>query len=325
MLKLKIYLLLFALSTVLLSCMDFYFENKNPDLQLSAIPRKDSAEQRFIVLSDWGFNGGLDQKKVAEAMVFISEQAGLNFIVTAGDNFQYSGVPSSTDTLWKLNYENVYNDSALNVTWYPVLGNHDHYGNTQAEIDYSTLNPKWHMPTAYYSFKKSVGNNDSILFVMLDTQSLVEEYALHPDSSGFDSIPQYKWLKNSLKNNTTKWTIVVGHHTLYSASTFHGDTPEIKAMLKPLLDKYKTDFYICGHDHHFEHARDIANYTDYIVTGTGGYVRPIGSNEHTVFSISKTGFSYFIAKPNSLKMFFVGSDKKLIYTFEKKKLPETHR
>ena len=279
----------------------------------------DTTSLHFFILSDWGFNGAHGQKDVAAEMAQISKLVGISFILTCGDNFQYLGVDSVNDPLWKENYENIYNDSALHVSWFPALGNHDYYGNPDAEIAYSSISNYWKMPSRYYTFTKKIKTRSNARFIVLDTQGLINSYQGLSDTTQLDSIPQYSWFKKLLSTSTEKWIFVTGHHPVYSASSFHGDTYEMKKLIKPLFDQYKVDFYICGHDHHFEHAKDKAKYTDYIVTGTGGYVRPEGQNERTIYSMSALGFSYLSVSSDTVKLYFITAEGEIGYSLKKTK------
>lgn len=308
---------LIIISLTFISCQDnfltprSYFPSANDSLR-----RADTASLHFFVLSDWGFNGGFEQKDVATEMAQISKLVGIKFILTCGDNFQYKGVDSVNSPLWIENFENVYADSALQVPWYPALGNHDYYGNPDAEIAYSGVNKHWNMSARYYTFTRQVDRRTYARFIILDTQGLINSYQALSDTTQLDSIPQYVWLKKQLSESTEKWIFVTGHHPVYSASSFHGDTYEMKKFIKPLFDQYKVDFYICGHDHHFEHAKDN-EYTDYIVSGTGGYVRPEGKNDRTVYSMSKAGFLYMSVTTDTAKLYFITAKNEIGYSIKK--------
>ena len=279
----------------------------------------------FFVLSDWGFSGSDNQRKVANEMVQISKLVGLNFILTSGDNFQIAGVDSISDPLWFDNYTNVYNDSALQVPWHPALGNHDYYGNPQAQVEYSKLNKNWQMPSRYYTFVEKINSSCSVRFIVLDTQGLIQDYQSLKDTTNVDSIAQYRWFNKVLSESANQWVFVTGHHPVYSASNFHGDTYEMKKLIKPLFDRYKVDFYICGHDHHFEHAKDKTQYTDYIVTGTGGSPRPINGNERTIYCMSSLGFTYVSVSKDEAKLNFITADGFVGYTYAKSKPIKTSR
>jgi len=312
-------LILFG-TLLLTSCLDQLFTpHANFPNAKELLNQHEIDATHFFVLSDWGFNGDFGQQIVANQMAQISKLVGLNFILTCGDNFQYNGVESSTDNLWKLNYENIYNDSALQVPWYPALGNHDYYGNPDAEIEYSTINSLWNFPSRYYSFTKILNSRDKALFIVLDTQGLINDYHNLTDSTQSDSIPEIKWLNKVLSNSTAKWIFVTGHHPVYSASTYHGDTYEMKELIKPIFDQYSVDFYICGHDHHFEQAKDTAFSTNYIVTGTGAYPRPVEGSSHTIFAIAELGFSYFSIYNKTVSLYFVTAEGKIAYTYSLKK------
>lgn len=158
------------------------------------------------------------------------------------------------------------------VEWYPVLGNHDYKGNTQAEIDYSKISRRWRLTDRYYTFKKKINDSVSARFIFLDTPPLLTEYQNkpldYPDVVKQDTAKEMRWLKDVLENSKEQWVMVFGHHPVYSASQKHGNTPEMIKRVKPLLEKYHVQFYFCGHDHDFQHLREKGKKVEYIVTGT---------------------------------------------------------
>ena len=292
--------------------------NKPPITQSPIVPI-DTTSLNFFIISDWGYNGFIDQMRVKWEMNKIAKIIKLRYILTCGDNFQNVGVTSVNDPLWQLNYVNVYNDSSLLVPWYPALGNHDYMSNPDAQVQYSSINNYWNMPARYYTYVKQVDSNTYARYIVLDTYDLITKYQSLADTTKYDTIAQYVWLKNILSDLKEKWMFVYGHHPMFSASLVHGDTKELKIMVKPLFDAYNVDFYICGHDHDFEHARESNRGTDYIVTGTGGTVRPIGYDDKTIFSLSALGFTYISLTADKAKLYFITADNKIEYSYVRNK------
>jgi tartrate-resistant acid phosphatase type 5 len=320
--KFMLILTYFLLSVCLENCSqhdDYIYLRKTLSVPTRTSIMSDSASLKLFIISDWGFNGTDDQKKVADEMGKIAKLIKVNFILTCGDNFQFSGVNSIDDSQWNTNYINVYNDSSLLVPWYPALGNHDYVSHPEVEIEYSKKSNYWQMPSWYYTFVKKINSENLVRFIVLDTYGLILEYQKLKDSTKFDTIAQYCWLKKLLSGNKTEWTIITGHHPVFSASKVHGDTKEMKIMLKPLLDKYNVDFYICGHDHDFEHAREYGKNTDYIVDGTGALIRPASKNYRTVFSLSALGFTYLSVSRQYINLYFITAEGSIGYYYERKK------
>jgi 3',5'-cyclic AMP phosphodiesterase CpdA len=275
----------------------------------------------FIIVSDWGWNGYKHQQEVADQMDKTADTVGAKFIASCGDNFQVSGIASTQDPLWMLNYENVYKGLSLQVEWYPVLGNHDYKGSPQAEIDYSKISRRWRMTEHYYTFVKKINDSISVRFIFMDTPPLVTEYyknqGVYPEITKQDTAKEMKWLKGVLENSKEQWKLVFGHHPVYSASKTHGNTKEMIERVKPLLEKYNAQFYFCGHDHDFQHLHEKGKKVEYIVTGTGGDPRPANTNELSVFSKSEPGFSVVSLKADSLRICFVSTKGNIIYSFGK--------
>jgi tartrate-resistant acid phosphatase type 5 len=99
----------------------------------------------FLVFGDWGRQGEQDQVDVATQMAKVSKDLNPKFIISVGDNFYEDGVQSVDDSHWQKSFEEVYQEPALQVPWYCILGNHDYHANCDAQIAYNKINPRWNM------------------------------------------------------------------------------------------------------------------------------------------------------------------------------------
>lgn len=295
-------------------------ETKTESAKSTITLKKYKRALNFFVISDWGWNGFKDQQIVADQMGLQAEKIHPQFIVSCGDNFQVAGVASTQDPFWTNSFENVYKNLSLMVDWYPVFGNHDYKGNTQAEIDYSKVSCRWRMEGHYYTKVTKVNDSISALLIFLDTPPLIDEYyrkSGYPDVVKQDSAQQIKWLNDVLANSKEQWKIVFGHHPIYSASKKHGDTPDMIRKVKPLLEKYKAQFYFCGHDHDFQHLREKGKNVDYVVTGTGGEPRPCSTDAHSIYSHTAPGFSEVTFHADSIRVIFMAATGEPLYTIER--------
>jgi 3',5'-cyclic AMP phosphodiesterase CpdA len=59
---------------------------------------------------------------------------------------------------------------------------------------------------------------------------------------------QAKWLDEVLAANTSQWVVCTFHHPIFSTGKDR-DNKELRALWKPILDKYKVDLVLQGHDH----------------------------------------------------------------------------
>lgn len=74
----------------------------------------------------------------------------------------------------------------------------------------------------------------------------VDAPLLHGDEA--ERAAQVAWLDNILAHNPNRWTIISLHFPLYSSEP-ERDNPRVREALKPLIDKYKVDLLLQGHDH----------------------------------------------------------------------------
>jgi predicted MPP superfamily phosphohydrolase len=266
----------------------------------------------FYVIGDWGRKGKYHQRQVAKAMDKCAAEVKPEYIISTGDNFYTFGVKSTKDKLWKKSYEDIYNGTNIkNIDWYPVLGNHDHYGNETAEIEYSKINSHWKMPSAYYAVQFN-SNNTSVFFVFTNTEPLA-----HYNNAETEA--QWKWVDSSLSASTANWKFVIGHHPVYSSNPMHGNTPALIDKLKPLLEKYNVQAYFAGHDHDLQHQQPQGSKVDYFVSGAGSELRPSASYQHTKFAQSTAGFAIVALTAEKMFLYFIDEEGNVIYEYSRNK------
>jgi tartrate-resistant acid phosphatase type 5 len=251
-----------------------------------------SAQTSFLVIGDWGRDGAGYQTSVATQMAKQAAKVHAAFVISVGDNFYEEGVQKPTDNQFKTSFEDIYKAPSLQIPWYVAIGNHDYHGNVDAEIDYSKVDPRWHMPARYFTVHQTIDDTTSLDLFFLDTSPFVTQYrtedAYKSHVAGIDTKAQVRWLDSALAASTAQWKMVIGHHPVYSASPKHGNTPELIAAIKPLLEKYHAQVYLCGHDHNLQHSH--VGHVDYYVSGGGSEARPAGHAPYTKFSATSPGF-----------------------------------
>jgi acid phosphatase len=261
----------------------------------------------FVVIGDWG-RGTEAQHRVAAEMGRAAAAKDARFVLALGDNFYDKGVESVDDPLWKSMFEDVYTHPALQVPWHAVLGNHDYGGNPQAQIDYTARSPRWRMPRRYYKVADRTLDHAGIDMFVIDTSPFVQSYRKDPASArarnmaSQDIDAQLAWLDTSLGDARARWKLVVGHHTIHSGGSAHGDTHELVERLKPVLLRHGVQIYIAGHDHDLQHIHRDGLHM--IQCGGGMEARPVKSIEGTQFCVAQPGFGVITVAGDRLTMEF---------------------
>lgn len=278
----------------------------------------------FYLANDLGRNGYYDQKPIAELMGRMAEAIDIEFVVAAGDVHHFEGVRSVDDPLWMTNYELIYCHPDLMLPWYPILGNHEYRGNTQAVIDYSNVSARWQMPARYYT-KVMEEDGITVRLVMTDTPPMIDKYRKdtdkYPDAGKQDLNAQLEWVDSVLTVAKEDWVIVVGHHPIY-ADTDKNDTErtDMQRRLDTILRKHgNVDFYICGHIHNFQHIRMPESDIDYVVNSSGSLSREVKPVDGTVFCSDATGYSLITVDKDEIDLHMIDRDGKVIHTVKRTK------
>jgi|GEM_PF-6046423 len=175
---------------------------------------------------------------------------------------------------------------------FPCLGNHE-----KNSIYYTRLfslpgNEKW------YQFKCGP--------VRVLTLNQYED--ISPNSE------QYKWMKDQLAKKFDGWTILQFHEPLFSSSASRGPNARWIETLAPVMEKYKVDIAVCGHDHHYVRTKPMSSKengwaTVHMVTGGGGapfydvnpapFVEEFAKVFHyAIFTATKTNLSVKVNTPD---------------------------
>ena len=277
----------------------------------------------FYIANDLGRNGYYDQKPIAELMGVMAEEVGPECVIAAGDVHHFEGVQSTQDPLWMTNYELIYSHPELMIDWFPVCGNHEYRGNTQAVLDYSRISRRWNMPARYYT-KAFNEEGTTVRVVWIDTTPLIDKYReesdKYPDAGRQNIATQLEWLDATLAAAKEDWVVVVGHHPIY-AETSKDDIERINMQQRvdTILRRHRVDMYINGHIHNFQHIRVNGSNIDYITNSAGSLSRKVNPVNGTVFCSSEPGFSILSASPSSLELRMIDKHGKVLHTVTRTK------
>ena len=269
---------------------------RTPPARFSIKP--DNQPVRVLAFGDFG-TGSPEQKQTAAAMTDFHKKTPFDFGITLGDNFYSSGMVSPADPRWKTQWEELYD--SMKIKFYASLGNHDWVlsDSPAAEILYSANSPTWRMPSPYYTFTAG-----PVQFFALDTNEVSEA--------------QLIWLDSELKNSTSKWKVVYGHHPIYSDGE-HGDSQTLIRRLLPLL-RNRVDIYLVGHDHILNHIKAEAGVEFFVSGGGGARTYKVKTVERTLFVQSLNGFAVLEADAGSVTVKFIaGADSKKLYEYTMRK------
>ena len=277
------------------------------------------AQINFLVVSDNGRNGAYLQKPIASLMGQMAENEDFEAVLALGDVHHYMGIESISDPLWMTNFELVYSHPELQIPWYPILGNHEYRGNTQAVIDYSEVSRRWEMEGRYYS-KVFEDDGVSVRIVFIDTVPLIDKYRYdkegYPSAAGQNMDKQLKWLEKELSNAHEDWIVVVGHHPVYAfTDKDESERSDLQKRLLPILERHNVNMYICGHIHNFQHIRPEGSRIDFIVNTSASLSRTkVGDVEGTVYTSGEAGFSILSCDKDHIQLDMINPEGKSIHS-----------
>lgn len=213
----------------------------------------------FIAIGDSGTGGA-----AAHAIMKRVSAEPFDLMLFLGD----IAYPDGTAAQLEANFFEVYRDFLRYVPAYPTLGNHERHTQKGAPYLEAFVLPA---PERYYSWDWG-----DVHFVAIDTTQR--------------DAAQLAWLDQDLTNTKQPWTIVFGHHPMYTNS-LRGPQLKIRRAFAKILTDHQVDLVVTGHEHHYERFR-IAN-VNYVVSGGGGgqLTRILGRSK----SLAKAAVHHFLA------------------------------
>ncbi len=241
-------------------------------------PASDEKTLYFFALGDTGAATETRERAIA-AMAARAERQEAAFVLLLGDNFYDTGVRSADDPRFKRDFEDAFAAPALQVPFYAALGNHDHFGNVEAQVEYSKQSQRWKMPSRYYSFEHEIDEKTRVAFFVLDTTTLLE------DEDG--DLDQLAWLEEELGRSDARWKIAAGHHPLRTGGMHRNDP--MPSVLEPLFEDGGVDLYLSGHDHDLQLLEGPERWVQ-VISGATSRPRETGATDTTKFATSEPGF-----------------------------------
>ena len=262
---------------------------------LNPLPTAPQGALSLFSIGDWGVHGlsvGSDaQMAVARGMKCAARAAPVSAVFTLGDNFYGDGVTSVDDPQFEFKWASVYADAALDVPWYPALGDHDQCGDVDAQVRFSERHQRWRMPAAYYEETFAFDGGEA-QFVFVDWVRLEGAFSQSPEDRRFGerlhenqagkttSEEHWEWLRQVLGKGDPTWRVVVGHRPVISVSarSARDDAAfpaehRTRIALREVMETFGVDLWINGHDHTVQVAclETPKGATHFVTAGVGGY------------------------------------------------------
>lgn len=297
------------------------FERLKDGMFVLDLPAKDMTKKQSIgilIFGDGG-TGKTGQFEVASGMWELCKVKPCALALGLGDNIYPSGVASTSDPLWKSNFEAPYKNfiEAADQDFWMLVGNHDRRRSVAAQIRYSELSPIWKMPARDYAIP---GLPSWLNIYMLDTTFIAHGADIPTFQSAFEDNfrEQLKRASDQLCDKKG-WRIVATHHPVVSNGARNNVFREnnVYDALYPFLEECGIHMVFSGHEHLQQHLQ--MDGVNYLIQGAAASVRERAKPLQHKSALSrylgyKLGFGHLTFTKEQLEIRFNNSQGESLYT-----------
>ncbi len=163
----------------------------------------------------------------------------------------------------------------------PAAGNHEYVDAVAADgSETRRLGPHW--PLAFALPANGAPGAEAttyhvdyqgVRFIVLDGTAALDLGALET---------QTRWLESRLADNPNRWTVLLFHQPLFTCARPE-DTVELQRAWRPLIERYRVDLVLQGHDHCYSRISNPAG------RASGAAARVAGEAQGPVYMVSVAG------------------------------------
>lgn len=205
---------------------------------------------RFVLLADSGA-GSAAQRAIGRLL----DATPFDFMLFAGDLAYEEGTASQLQS----RFFEVYRDYLAFTPAFTAIGNHERRTRNGAPYFEAFILPG---AERYYSFDWG-----DVHIIAIDTTGGYAE--------------QVAWLEKDLAGNQLPFTIVFGHHPMYSNS-IRGPHEALRRRFWPVLAHHHVPLVVMGHEHHYERFFPRDGIIHVVSGGGGGRLTRLYSKASTV-------------------------------------------
>jgi acid phosphatase type 7 len=217
-----------------------------------------AAPFRFLYLGD--AQVGLDTVWPRVVRAAYAQAPDARFMVEAGD----AVAEGYDDNLWR-QWTAGLGFVAAGVPSLPVPGNHDEHRPPSALDSGKVLEPAtlWHAhfalpqngPTGLGRLGRPFFYVDyqGVRIIAIDSNPFANKDYVESERARMQA-GAVAWLRSVLSSNPNRWTILVEHHPMYPVAKGR-DYVEMRKALVPLIDEFRVDLVLQGHDHAYARSR----------------------------------------------------------------------
>ncbi len=262
-------------------------------------PIRNSGEFSVLVVGDTG-NDTVGRAGVVRAMRRHAAWSQPDAAMLLGDNFYNRGVESVDDPRFDSDFESLFDADSFDMPFYVCLGNHDVYGDAEAQVQYTERSKRWKMPARYFMTRETAGDQAIDIFV-LDTNTMLAD--------SIEADQQMKWFRDELSASDADFKLVIGHHPAMTGGQ-HEVAHRIGQVLPPVFEEFGVDVYLSGHDHDLQLLQSDAGWLQ-VVSGAGSKLRSTSWIDETVFAEATAGFCWLLVNETGLSLSYYDTEERL--------------